>query len=166
LARPKTHYYGAFPEGFLWRAKALLGDTRDLCHLCSGPLVDPGSTKVDLDPGVNPTVVADATKTPFPDGRFSAVLVDPPYSSTDAEHYVFKECPDPHKLLFEALRIVRPGGRVGFLHYFAPRPPKVVRLVALVSILMGYKNRVRVYSVYEKPLNPVSEPIREVVKEV
>jgi hypothetical protein len=37
------------------------------------------------------------------------------------------------------------------LHYVFPRPPKDARLVAVIHVLVGYGNRSRIYSVFEKP---------------
>jgi len=149
MARPKVKYYGAFPSGFLWRAKTLLGDTSNLCHLCSG-MVEGEGFKIDLDPAVSPDLVADATDTGIEDDRFSAVLCDAPYTQEDAENYRFPDLPTPNMLLKEALRIVKVGGRVGFLHYICPRPPKNAKFVACIALLVGFNNRVRLYSVFEK----------------
>ena len=149
LARPKVKYYGAYPAGFLWRAKTLLGDITNLCHLCSGK-VEGGGFTIDIDPTLQPSLVADCLKVPLEDGHFSAVLCDPPYTLEDAQHYNHKELPNPNQLLREAIRLVKVGGRVGFLHYICPSPPKNARLVSTVAVLVGFNNRVRLYSVYEK----------------
>lgn len=82
-----------------------------------------------------------------------AALVDPPYSEEDAEHYTPGRDAYPARadLLRRCLSVVRPGGRVGFLDFVAPRPPKKdVRLVALITVLVGYGNQARIYSVYER----------------
>ena len=87
LGRPKSHYYGAFPEGFLWRAKAFL---RGRCiHLCSGKLspyfpIDQraiaGDDTVDINPSLMPTFVADASNTGLPPGTYDSALIDRPYT--------------------------------------------------------------------------------------
>lgn len=52
----------------------------------------------------------------------------------------------------EAYRLVRPGGRVGMLHYIWPQPPaKDARLIAIVGVVVGIQNRIRQFTVYEKP---------------
>ena len=160
LARPKgQRIYGAFPSGFYWRMRAMLPGY--LCHLCSGSLgpaddnnaifVDktrPAWAKVPVDSSF---LQGNATRTAFTSEIFDAVMIDPPYSPDDAAEYGH-DYPEPKDLLREAWRIVRPGGRVGFLHYLFPRPPvKDCRLVATISVLMGYGNRVRLFTVFEKP---------------
>ena len=168
LARPKgQRIYGAFPSGFYWRMRAMLPGF--LCHLCSGslgPEDDNNARFVDktrpawaeglaeLAESVDRPEVfmqADATATRFKNWVFDSVMIDPPYSPGDAMEYGH-DYPEPKDLLKEAWRIVRPGGRVGFLHYLFPRPPaKDCRLVATISVLMGYGNRVRLFTVFEKP---------------
>ena len=63
--------------------------------------------------------------------------------------------PTPAGLLANCLLHVRPGGRVGFLHYQWPRPPEKmgrypIKCVALIGVVMGYGNNIRAFSVYEK----------------
>jgi len=82
-----------------------------------------------------------------------AVLADPPYGPGEAKHYKHAgdAYPDRTDLLRRCLSVVKPGGRVGFLDYMAPRPPKQdVRLVALVGVIVGFNNQARVFSVYER----------------
>lgn len=148
LARTKSHYYGSYPEGFMWRAKGFLPG--EICHLCSGKVKD-GFT-VDLNPDVEPDLVADARKTGMPSESFDAVLIDPPYTPEDAATYGYAY-PEPKALLAEAWRLVRPGGRVGILHYIIPRPPtKNARLLAVIAVMVGFGNRIRAFTVFEKPL--------------
>jgi hypothetical protein len=169
LARPKVEYYGAYPSGFLERARALLGVTLDdaVLHVCSGRVrnypfggLGPHDRTVDIDPALRPDFVHDCRYSlpPRPDGQhWPAILADPPYTLEDASQYwagpdVF---PQPAALLALCLTYVRPGGRVGFLHYQWPRPPErigryAVRAVALVGVITGYGNNLRGYSVFEK----------------
>lgn len=167
LARPKVKYYGAYPAGFLDRARLFLGVSIDdaVLHVCSGRVKDypfagfgPNDKTVDIDPALNPDYVRDvrhARGLPSHKGGWPAVLADPPYTEADAEHYAIgaKVFPDPRDLLASCLAAVRPGGRVGFLHYAWPRPPDWmgrIKCVALVGVIAGYGNRMRAFSVYEK----------------
>ena len=149
LARSKTHYYGGYPEGFLWRARVLVPGR--VIHLCGGTVTPTGQDfTVDLNPDLCPSLVADARDTGLPDDSFDGCLIDPPYTEEDAKRYGF-ECPAPADLLHEGYRLVRPGGRVGLLHYIVPRPPaKDARLVAMIAVVVGFGNRVRVFTVFEK----------------
>lgn len=146
LARTKNHYYGSYPEGFLWRAKALLPGK--MVHLCSGKVAE--DFTVDLNPEVEPDLVADARNTGLPSESFDAVLIDPPYTSEDAKKYGYGY-PEPKDLLSEAWRLLKPRGRVGMLHYIVPNPPaKDAKLLALVGVIVGFGNRCRVFTVFEK----------------
>lgn len=180
LARPKIKYYGAYPSGFLSRARELLGVSvyDPVLHVCSGKVTDypfrgfgPNDVTVDLDPALEPDHVMDVREDlpPPPEGydAWPAILVDPPYSEADAEHYAEGKgnLPNPNKLLRLCLERVAVGGRVGMLHYVVPRPPKKlrvsltsgggelvetpVRFVACVGVFVGFSNRIRAYSVYE-----------------
>lgn len=162
LARSKVKYYGAYPAGFLLRARSLLGVSLDqrVLHVCAGRVreypyagLGPHDATVDQDPTTDPTYCVDIVEEGLPDGSegtWDAVLCDPPYTDEDAANYApGASRPTARHCLTWGLEAVKPGGRVGLLHYVAPRPPRGVQLVALVSVIVGFENRVRVYSVYE-----------------
>ena len=172
LARPRVKYFGAYPSGFLVRARDLLGVSIDdpILHVCSGKIEDypfegygPNDGTVDIDKSLQPEWVMDVRKDlpnlPKEDGGplWPAILADPPYGAEEADNY---NCgrdvlPDPNKLLKLCLEHVRPGGRVGVLHYIVPRPPKEVgetkiRFVAVCGVMTGFGQRIRAYSVFER----------------
>jgi len=166
LARPKVAYYGAYPSGFLARARALLGVhiNDSVLHVCSGMVrnypfsgLGPNDKTVDINEDLKPDYVCDVAKQELPlylDG-WPAILADPPYTPEDADHYTCgrESFPDPRQLLARCLDRVRAGGRVGFLHYAWPRPPDWmgrIKCVALVGVITGYNNRMRAFSVFEK----------------
>ena len=165
-------YYGAYPAGFLERARALLGVhiNDPVLHVCGGKSRDyiypkrafgPADMTLDLNPELKPDYLQDARE-PLPGCApegWPAILADPPYSELDAEHYEYAKAaayPKPNSLLRNCLDAVRPGGRVGFLHYIAPQPPNEkhtgyeTKLISLVCVFVGYNNRPRIYSVYER----------------
>ena len=172
LARAKLKnerkLYGAYPGGFLERARALLGCSMDeaVLHVCSGMVrhypyrrgFGPNDKTLDLDPEGEPDFLQDA-RDPFPfykDGDqefcWKAILIDPPYSEADAVHYrvgaeVF---PKPGLLLKNAFDVLPVGGRVGILHYVVPTPPPNAAFVACIAVMVGFNNRLRAYSVFEK----------------
>jgi hypothetical protein len=170
LGRTKVRYYGAYPGGFLERARALLGVSIDdaVLHVCSGQVqhypyrgLGRHDQTVDLDPSLNPDFQCDVRKElPIRSPSacsWPAILADPPYTEDDAAHYVPgpDHFPEPRKLLKLCLEYVRPGGRVGILHYEWPRPPEKigrykVKSVALIGVVSGYGNRLRAFSVFEK----------------
>jgi hypothetical protein len=165
LARAKLKsgekYYGAYLGGFPERARALLGATinEPVLHVCGGRAKDypyaggfgPNDKTLDLDRSVEPDYYQDATA-PLPRG-FKAMLIDPPYSEEDADHYYVgrRNYPKPNRLVANALEALDPGQRVGIIHYVLPACPKDARLVACVGVICGFNNRIRCYSVFEKP---------------
>ena len=178
LARPKVKYYGAYPNGFLERARALLGVTPfdPVLHVCGGRArqypaqprgFGPNDRTLDLDAALEPDFLQPATEllpslpcvqTPCCSGcdtahGWPALIADPPYTEADAEHYEpgTKAFPSANSILRNMLTAVRVGGRVGMLHYVLPQPPRDgVRFVACVGVIVGYNNRMRVFSVFER----------------
>jgi hypothetical protein len=169
LARPKVKYYGAYPSGFLSRARELLGITIDdpMLHVCGGRArqypfrgFGPNDKTLEIDTGLEADFHHDVRE-PLPIlGVFNnsyyhywpAILADPPYSEDDAARYAMGagSYPNPNALLKNCLASVRVGGRVGFLHYIWPRPPKTARSVACIGVIVGFGNRMRCYSVFER----------------
>lgn len=171
LARPKVRYYGAYPNGFLERARALLGVTPfdAVLHVCGGRAREypakprgfgPNDKTLDLDASLSPDFIRAATS-PLPgmmagvddEEYWPALIADPPYTEADAEKYApgAAAFPKANLILKNMLAIVRPGGRVGMLHYVLPQPPRDgVRFVACVGVICGFNNRMRCFSVYER----------------
>lgn len=164
LARAKLlggrKLYGAFPGGFLERARVLLGVHIDdpVLHVCGGHArhypyaggFGPNDRTLDLNPNMEPDFLQDA-RDPLP-GGFRAMLADPPYSLADAEKYVPGPgvLPTPRQLLAGMHAALRPGQRFGILHLLPPRPPPATRFVAMITVAVGFDNRPRTFSVYEK----------------
>jgi hypothetical protein len=167
LARSKVKYYGAYPSGFLHRARQLLGvELNDpVLHVCAGKIRDypfrglgPNDMTLDLDPACEPDYLQDANL-PFPvclqddkDG-WSAVLIDRPYTLEDAQHYsslVHDKLPPANLLIKNAIAVVPVGGKIGMLDYIWPQPPKNAIEVAIVSVYTGRNNRARCFSVFER----------------
>lgn len=160
LARPKVKYWGAFPAGFLHRARALLGvgPLDAVLHVCSGKVRDypyrglgPNDRTVDLDPAVEPDFVQDVREG-LPAGPWGAVLIDRPYTPEDAARYTpgAAALPDLNALLKSAIAVVPVGHRVGVLDYVWPQPPKSATEVAIVAVGTGRNNRARWFSVFER----------------
>lgn len=179
LARPKVKYYGAYPNGFLERARVFMPvlRTETVLHVCGGMVKSyptwsklcPNDLTVDIDPETNPDLVWDVRDgVPSPNdfltqaarsygiatnAGWRGILVDRPYTEADAAHY---RCgadvlPPIKKLLADAMKVCVVGGRVGVLDYTFPRPPKDnVKLIAKVSVTVGFDNRDRCFSVFER----------------
>jgi hypothetical protein len=85
--------------------------------------------------------------------QWAAVLADPPYTESDADKYHPKAAmlPTGRRILQNGLDVIPIGGRVGILHYHAPRPPKdQAKFIALITVFVGFENRARVFSVFER----------------
>ena len=168
--------YGGYLAGFPERARALLGvNINDpLLHVCGGMArhypykrgFGPNDMTLDLDPACTPDFLQDARE-PFPwkpdpinspipgvvfQNPWPGILIDPPYSEEDAEHYVTgaAKYPSPMKLVSNAMDVLPIGGRVGIIHYYPPKMPKNAMMVACIGVICGFNSRIRVYSVYEK----------------
>ncbi len=173
-----TKFYGAYLGGFPERARALLGcNINDpVLHVCGGMAklypykrgFGPNDKTLDLDPACQPDFLQDARDffpwCPFrqehPNGsttsggtHWKGILIDPPYSEGDAARYKpgAEKYPRPNQLVEHALHVLPNGGRVGIIHYILPSPPKGTIFVAAVGVLCGYNNRIRIFSVFEKP---------------
>lgn len=143
---------GGYPKGFLERAYQLVraADPDRVLHLCSGSVQR--GIRLDIRAEKRPTVIADARHAPFRDGSFDAILIDPPYSQDYAsnlygtgEHY-----PTPGVLMREASRLLRPGGRVGLLHFQVPMIRKPLWMVGVWGITTGLGYAIRAFTVCEK----------------
>lgn len=168
--------YGGYLAGFPERARVLLGcNINDsILHACGGMAKEypyrrgfgPNDKTMDLDPACNPDFLQDARE-PFPwcpeltggpspaiatQIPWSGILIDPPYSEEDAEHYSpgKPKYPSPSLLVKNALEVLSVGGRVGIIHYYPPKCPKSGMMVACIGVISGFNSRIRVYSVYEK----------------
>lgn len=166
LARSKVKYYGAYPAGFLGRARALLGvqPADPVLHVCGGRVRDypysgmgADDYTLDLDPDLNPDFLQDA-RDELPDcplvvgGKWPAILIDRPYSEIDAAHYEPgpDKLPDLNDLLKRSLKRVHVGAKVGTLDYLWPHPGKLGKEVAVVGVGTGRNNRARWYCVFER----------------
>jgi len=158
LGRPKVKYYGAYPNGFLQRARVLIGCSNNdsVLHVCSGKVYEYPNTgfgkhdkTVDVDESLNPDFVMNVNSN-LPNGNWMGVLIDPPYTNEDAKNYSITDLPNPNKLVKDCINIVDIGKRIGILHYICPSCPKNAKFIACIGVLVGFNNRLRCFSVYER----------------
>lgn len=194
LVRSKVKYYGAYPAGFLERARVFLPVTINdpVLHVCGGKVreypypkraVGKHDLTLDLDPELKPDFLQDAREK-FPlipletakaraiARQWRGIMADPPYSPEDALSYnVGREAfeaakkrkadrkltaetallPSARRILNNGLDVLQVGGRIGILHYVAPRvDPDVAKFIACVTVYVGFENRPRLFTVFEK----------------
>jgi len=106
--------------------------------------------RVDLIPARRPDVISDCRALPFREDAFSGVLMDPPYSVEYAAVLYGTDYPRPSHLLREAARVVRPGGRIGILHFLVPSPVEDLQLERVYGVTTGTGYRIRAFSVFRR----------------
>lgn len=125
-------------------------ERREILHVCSGSLPQGEGIRVDLRPDAHPDVLADGRNLPFGDGSVAAVMLDPPYTRAYAQELYGIEYPRPSHLLREAARVVRPNGRIVFVHYITPNPPPRCSLIKAFGLSTGFGFPMRAVCVYER----------------
>ena len=148
---------GGYPHGFLAfcysRMAAVVGKTVDpeaVLHLCSGSMLT--GVCVDVRPEVNPDIVADCRDVPLPDASFDFILSDPPYSKEYAANLygTEKSYPMPGQIAKEALRLLRPGGAFGLLHFQVPIIKKPMEMIGVFGISTGMGYAIRAWTLCRK----------------
>lgn len=151
---------GGYPKRFLALAFETLGvtDPEKVLHLCSGSMRS--GVTLDLRPECRPRVVADCRQAPFLGESFDFIMADPPYAEDYAENLygTGKQYPKPGQILREAARLLRPGGRVGLLHFLVPVIRRPLKFVGIWGITLGSGYAIRAWSVLEKVAAPAEEP--------
>lgn len=168
LARSKVKYFGAYPAGFLSRARDLLGVGIDdqVLHVCAGKVRDypyrgfgPLDVTLDLDKKLRPNIVGDArdpeayTEAILVFPQIQAVLADPPYTPEFAKFYRpgTDRFVTADTIVKNSIDILPIGGRVGILSLHWPRyPKKLARQVAVVAVYVGNGNLGRTFAVFER----------------
>ena len=146
--------WGQYPKGFLrFALRHMFCDPAEVLHVCSGALSREAvgrGIRIDLAARARPDIRADGRALPFKDESFAGVLLDPPYTKEYARELYDTDYPRPSHLLREAARVLRPGGRIGILHFIMPYPPPGCRYVTVVGISTGCGYALRAFSIFVK----------------
>jgi tRNA G10 N-methylase Trm11 len=111
---------------------------------------------VDIREETEPTVVADVRALPFASASFDWIMADPPYANSYAEmlYGTGAKYMRPTHILNAAARVLRPGGRIGLLHYLVPMPDvrrHGLQLERVYGVYTGPSQAIRAWSVWQKP---------------
>lgn len=146
---PRSLYRGGFPLHFEQNLVQLLGYPERILHPFGGRAEI--GIRVDLDPLLEPDVLADAHELPFDDGSFDLVVLDPPYSDGEAlELYGTTVKLRPKTYIAEAVRVCREGGWIAVYGDREPtRPPRCNHTLRIVVVLRP-AHRPRICMVFQK----------------
>jgi len=141
---------GGYPKRFLKRAFEIMGisDPEEVLHVCSGSMRS--GICVDIRITQCPTVVADGLNLPFKDESFNFIMIDPPYTPEYAANLYGTQYPKPGKLLKEAARVLRPGGKVGLLHFMVPMNRYPLKIITIIGITCGLGQQIRAFTILQK----------------
>lgn len=146
---------GGYPKGFIkWACRMMECDDPDsVLHLCSGSVLR--GTTLDVREEKRPNVVADCRRTPFRDECFDYILIDPPYSKEYARNLYDTErvYPAPGVILREAARLLRPGGKVGLLHFQVPVIRRPLKMLGVYGVTTGSGYAIRAWTLLHKQPN-------------
>jgi SAM-dependent methyltransferase len=146
---PKSRYKGGFPLFFEQNLVQLLGYPDEILHPFGGRAEH--GLRCDLDPTVEPHVVADAHALPFNDATFDCVILDPPYSDEEAcELYATKVPLRPVAFTREAVRVCKPGGWVVVYTDREPRRPPRCNHTLRILVVLRPGHSPRVCGVFQK----------------
>lgn len=154
-------YRGGFPLFFEQNLQQLLGYPDRILQPFGGR-AELGM-RVDIDPLVEPDLLADAHQLPLEDETFDCVILDPPYSDGEAlQLYGTTRKLEPGKYIGEAVRVLKPGGwLVIYTDRESKRPARCNNALRIV-IVLRQPHRARVANVFQKrkPSMPMygSEP--------
>lgn len=143
--------FGMYPASLIGKLLPWLEcDRREILHVCSGGLPKGEGIRVDLRAEALPDIVADGRDLPLDDASVKAVLIDPPYTEHYAKTLYGTDYPRPSHLLREAARVVRLGGRIGFVHYITPNPPDGCTYIKSFGLSTGFGYPMRAVTIYER----------------
>lgn len=167
LARSKVKYFGAYPAGFLSRARDLLGTGigDQVLHVCAGKVREypyRGFGEYDITMDLDSKLADiygdarnrdDYQRAIEKHPQIQGVLADPPYTTDFAGKYAPGPLffPTADEIVKHSIEILPVGGRVGILSLHWPRYPKTkARQIAVVAVYVGNGNLGRTFAVYER----------------
>ena len=150
-----TSYYGAYPPMYWKRIQTFARPDDKVVHLFSGSLPAGNYTRVDMDPSLSPDVVcrSEDVDCHIPHNSIDVVFADPPYSKADSQIGYKGNYPNKKKTLTAISHILKPGGLCFWLDTCLPMFRKTeLELAGVITIIISTNHRVRLVSVFRKPL--------------
>lgn len=128
-------------------------DQTKVLHLCSGSMLT--GIRVDIRAEKNPDIVADCRDVPLPDGSIDWILADPPYSVEYAKNLYGTEdsYPKPSQIVKESMRLLKPGGLLGLLHFQVPMIRKPAKIVNVYGVTTGSGYAIRAWTLMQKSID-------------
>ena len=150
LPRPRKDYYkGSTPLHFEQKLNKFLGHPAAVLHPFGGKAEI--GLRIDINPEVNPDIVADAHNLPFKDNSFDLVFCDPPYNEKYAKNlYGCKISVKYKKYISEAVRVCKPNGFVASYHWAITPRPEGTSYFGRIFIGGRVWHRPRVCCIYRK----------------
>lgn len=145
---PKSRYKGGFPLHFEQNLVRYLGYPEKILQPFGGTAEI--GTRVDLNPLVEPDVVADAHQLPFDDESFDAVILDPPYSDEQARALYQTPPLRPSTYISEAVRVLREGGWLVVYTEREPRRPPLCNHHSRIVVILRPGHSPRIAGVFQK----------------
>lgn len=150
LAKPAP-VFGMYPRALIPKILPWLRcERREVLHVCSGALPRGEGIRVDIRRDAHPDILADGRHLPLADGSVAAVMLDPPYTVQYARDLYGVDYPLPSHLLAEASRVVRPNGRIAFVHTLVPMPPPGCHVVKVFGLSTGHGFHMRAVTIFER----------------
>ncbi len=151
--RTRSTFYGAYPNGFLQRVRALFPDVTDhnLLHVFSGSMPAGEYARCDAVQDAEYRCSVYDLPGQMPRGvGWSLALADPPYSAADAERYGFPMV-NRGKATRALAQVVRVGGHLVWLDCVWPQHRKAEwRTVGRIQVIRSTNHRVRLVSIFER----------------
>lgn len=140
--------YGQYPPTFLKRVKSLFPDCETVVHLFSGVIHE--DITIDINPLLNPSIVADAQNIPLPDESVDLIMADPPYGPEHAEKYGYPMI-NRKRVFQECHRILKPLGFLAWLDILLPMYRKDMWImIGAIGIIAGTNRRCRMLTIYQR----------------